>query len=153
MEKAEEDQRTYSKNQLTKLKGFCCVKTSAGLPEIWDYFKSTKEVDAQRTQLVEEMKKWVSKNEVPTNRSIYFDKATMDDIVKMDFCPGTLTAYLTTAEQGISIFICRPRTGAKQLTFARKSRPPNSSQGTTPLPMRSYWAAGTNAHPQRHTTK
>jgi hypothetical protein len=35
----------------------------------------------------------------------------MDDIVKLEFCPGTPTAYLSTAEQGISILICRPRTG------------------------------------------
>ena len=47
MQKATEDQRTFSKYQLVKLKGFCCVRTKAGLPEIWDYFKSTKEVHAQ----------------------------------------------------------------------------------------------------------
>ena len=35
----------------------------------------------------------------------------MDDITKMEFGPGTPTAYLTTVEQGISILICRPRTG------------------------------------------
>jgi hypothetical protein len=29
----------------------------------------------------------------------------------MEFCPGTPTAYLATAEQGISILICRLRTG------------------------------------------
>ena len=55
--KAAEKQRAYSEYQLAKLKGFCCVWTNADLPEIWDYFKSTKEVDAQRTQLLEEMKK------------------------------------------------------------------------------------------------
>jgi hypothetical protein len=35
----------------------------------------------------------------------------MDDIVKMEFCPGTPTAYLNTAEQGMSLLICCPRAG------------------------------------------
>jgi hypothetical protein len=35
----------------------------------------------------------------------------MDDIVKLEFCPGSPTAYLVTAEQGISILTCRPWTG------------------------------------------
>lgn len=117
-----DDQRTYSEYQLAKLKGFCCVRTNVDLPKIWDYFKSTKEVDAQRTQLVEDMKKWEKKNQVPMNRGIYFDKATMDDISKMDFCPGTPTAYLNTAEQGISILICRPRTGNETADIRSKEQ-------------------------------
>jgi hypothetical protein len=35
----------------------------------------------------------------------------MDDIVKLEFCPGSPTTYLATAEQGISILTCRPWTG------------------------------------------
>jgi hypothetical protein len=35
----------------------------------------------------------------------------MDDIVKLEFCPGTPTAYLNAAEQGKSLLICRPRSG------------------------------------------
>jgi hypothetical protein len=111
MGQSTEDPRTFSEYQLAKLKGFCCIRTNAGLPEIWDYFKSTKEVDTKRTQLVEDMKKWATANEVQMNPGIYFNKTCMDDIVKMDFCPGTPTAYLSTAEQGISILMCRPRLG------------------------------------------
>lgn len=109
--KSAEDTKAYSEFQLAKLKGFCCVRTHDGLPTIWEYFRTTKEVDAQRTQLVEEMTDWAKKEEVVVNRGIYFDKSTMDDIVKMEFCPGTPTAYLNTAEQGMSLLICRPRTG------------------------------------------
>ena len=35
----------------------------------------------------------------------------MDDITKLEFGPGTPTAFLSTAEQGISILTCRPRVG------------------------------------------
>jgi hypothetical protein len=109
--KASDAPTAYSEFQLAKLKGFCCVRNDSGLPPIWEYFRSTKEVDAQRTQLVEEMSKWAKDNDVQINRGVYFDKTTMDDIVKLEFCPGTPTAYLSTAEQGMSLLICRPRTG------------------------------------------
>jgi hypothetical protein len=108
MGKSTDDQKVYSEYQLAKLKGFCCMRHNSGLPTIWDYFKSTKEVDAQRTQLIEEMKRWATANKVQLNGGVYFDKATMDDIVKLDFCPGTPTAYLNTVEQGMSMLICRP---------------------------------------------
>jgi hypothetical protein len=109
--KATDDAKAYSEFQLAKLKGFCCVRNNSGLPTIWEYFRSTKEVNAQCTQLVEEMQMWTKQNDVQINLGINFDKTTMDDIVKMEFCPGTPTAYLNTAEQGMSLLICRPRTG------------------------------------------
>ena len=106
-----DEPKAYSEYQLAKLKGFCCVRNESGLPPIWEYFRSTKEVDAQRTQLVEAMQSWAKDQDVQLNRGVYFDKTTMDDIVKLEFCPGTPTAYLNTAEQGMSLLICRPRTG------------------------------------------
>jgi hypothetical protein len=78
---------------------------------IWEYFKTTKDVDAQRTQLLETMRGWARDHDVQINRSLYFDKSTLDDIARLDFCPGTPTAFLSTAEQGISLLICRPCTG------------------------------------------
>lgn len=106
-----EEQKPYSEYQLAKLKGFSCIRNEAHLQPIWEYFRSTKDVDAQRTKLLQEMRAWARSHDVQINRSLYFDKSTMDDIVKLEFCPGTPTAYLSTAEQGISILICRPRTG------------------------------------------
>jgi hypothetical protein len=60
---------------------------------------------------MEEMRLWARSHDVQLNRSVYFAKATMDDIAKMEFGLGTPTAYLNTAEQGISILTCRPRLG------------------------------------------
>ena len=101
--------KQYSDFQIAKtnLKGFSCVWNEASLQPIWQYFRSTKEVDAQRTQLLEEMRQWARQNDVQINRSIYFDRATMDDITKMEFGHGMPTTYLMTAEQGISILTCR----------------------------------------------
>ena len=87
------------------------MRTVTNLPEIWEYFKSTKDVDAQRTQLQVGMKEWARQHDVQINRGVYFNITTMDEIMRMEFCPGTPTAYLATAEQGISILVCRPRAG------------------------------------------
>lgn len=106
-----DEPKAYSEYQLAKLKGFCCVRNESGLPPIWEYFRSTKEVDAQRAKLVESMQSWAKNHDAQINRGVYFDKSTMDEIVKLEFCPGTPTAYLNTAEQGMSLLICRPRTG------------------------------------------
>jgi hypothetical protein len=64
------------------------------LQPIWDFFKTTKEVDAHRSKLMDEMATWVKKNEVTINRGLYFDKAAMGDIVKLDFTPGTAIQHL-----------------------------------------------------------
>jgi hypothetical protein len=117
-----ESQKGYSEFQLAKLKGFSCVRAESSLQPIWQYFKSTKELDAQRTQLLEEMKQWARQNDVHIHRNIYFDKATMDDITKMEFGPGTPTAYLATAEQGISILACRPRLGNETADIRTKEQ-------------------------------
>ena len=48
-----DDSKPYSTFQLAKLKGFCCVLDNGDIPPIWDYFRSTKDVDAHRTKLLE----------------------------------------------------------------------------------------------------
>jgi hypothetical protein len=71
-----ETQKSYSEFQLAKLKGFSCVRTESSLQPIWQYFKSTKEVDTQRTQLLEEMRQWARMNDIQIHQSVYFDKPT-----------------------------------------------------------------------------
>ena len=56
------------------------------------------------------------------NRGIYFDKSTMEDIVRMEFCLGMPTAYLFTAEQGISILICCPWVGIETVDIRSKEQ-------------------------------
>lgn len=101
-----DDPKLYNEFQLAKLRGFSCIRTIAAIQPIWEYFHSTKEVVAQCMLLVEEMRARARKNDVQINRSIYFDKAFMDNIVKMEFGPDMPTAHLSTAEQGISILMC-----------------------------------------------
>lgn len=44
----------------------------------------------------------VGKEDVQLNRGLYFDRPTINDIVKMEFCPGTPTAYLNLANKEYS---------------------------------------------------
>jgi hypothetical protein len=97
-----------SKFQIAKLKGFSCVHNESSLQPIWNYFHSIKEVDSQCMHLLEEMRQCAGQNDIQINRSIYFNKATMDDITILEFGPGTPMAYLSTVKQGILILVCRP---------------------------------------------
>jgi hypothetical protein len=105
------DAKTYTTFQLAKLKGFCGVLDNCDIPPIWDYFRTTKEVDAHRTKLLECMCQWAREHEISITRGLYFDKSTMDEITKLDFNPGSATAHFTTAEKGMFILIIRPQTG------------------------------------------
>jgi len=103
-----DDSKPYSTFQLAKLIGFCCVLDNCDIPPIWDYFRSTKDVDAHRTKLLACMGQWARENEITITRGIYFKKSTMDEITKLEFNPGLAAAYFATAKKGISILIVRP---------------------------------------------
>jgi hypothetical protein len=96
--------------------------TQSNLPPIWKYFKFTKDIDAQRTQLLKLIKEWARQHDVQINLGIYLDKSTMEDIVWMEFCPGTPTAYLATAKQGISVLICLLRRGNETAVIQSKEQ-------------------------------
>lgn len=44
-------------------------------------------------------------------RWIYFEKPTMEEIIKLEFNPGAAMAYFNNAKRGISILIICPRHG------------------------------------------
>jgi hypothetical protein len=117
-----DEAKPYSAFQLAKLKGFCCVHENCEIPPIWDYFRGTKDVDAHRTKLLECMTSWAKENEITITRGIYFEKSTMDEIVKLEFNPGAATAYFPTAEKGISILVVRPRKGQEAAELRAKEQ-------------------------------
>jgi hypothetical protein len=114
--------KAYSTFQLAKLKGFCGVVDNCDIPPIWDYFRTTKDIDAHRTKLLECMGQWAREHEISITRGLYFEKSTMDEIIKMEFNPGSATAYFATAEKGISILIVRPRKGQETVELRSKEQ-------------------------------
>jgi hypothetical protein len=117
-----DDSKTYSTFQLAKLKGFCGVLDNCDIPPIWDYLRTTKDVDAHRTKLLECMGQWAREHEISITRGLYFEKSTMDEITKLEFNPGSATAYFATAEKGISILIVRPRKGHETANLRSKEQ-------------------------------
>ena len=57
---------------------------------------------------------------VPIDRGLYITNATLKDILALRFNPGNTTAELATAEQGLSILICRPRTSESKAAQQQK---------------------------------
>jgi hypothetical protein len=143
--------KPYSAFQLAKLKGFCSVLEDCDIPPIWDYFHSTKDVDAHRTKLLEEMGKWAWEHDVTLTRGIYFNKSTMDEIVKLEFNPGAATAYFATAEKGVLILVVRPCRGNKTANIRLKENAMQlTEQNYTPTDALGQ-AQKSHAHHSAHT--
>ena len=85
-----------------KLKVYCRVRENCDIPPIWDYFKRTKDVDANITKLLEEMATWAHANDITLTRGIYFEKATIYEIIKLEFNAGAAIAYLPPREEFLS---------------------------------------------------
>jgi hypothetical protein len=112
-EKAEEKIKAYTQYEVAKLMGYARESDAAQLPYIWKLFKTTKETDDHRTNLHREMMKWSQGQGIAIDRSIFFSKETMEDIVKMRFNPVGLSATLTTCEKGVTNLLCLPRTAGE----------------------------------------
>jgi hypothetical protein len=109
----DEKVKAYSPYDQAKLMGYCNEWDPAQLPNIWKLFKTTKETDDHRDNLERAMKEWSQQQGIEIDKSIFFTKETMDDIVKMHFNSVGLSATLTTCEKGISNLLCLPRTAGE----------------------------------------
>ena len=99
------------------------MQTNANLPPIWDYFRSTKDMYAHRTQLLEVMITWAKQQDVQIDRGLYFDNATMDDIVKVEFCTGTQLHSGTQQNRAFHCLFAAHDREMKHRIFAQKSKP------------------------------
>lgn len=86
------------------------------LPPIWDYFHSTKDVDAHRTHLMQEMRRWACQHYGQIIRRLFFDKLTMDEIIKLELCPGTPMTAFQFSSAGPTLVM-------KQQTFTCENKP------------------------------
>lgn len=49
---------------------------------------------AQRSKLLTKIKEWLSNQDIEICCDLYFDKQTMDDTIKLEFCAGFAVGYL-----------------------------------------------------------
>ena len=118
----EEGGRNYDKYQLAVVQGFSHTPDLHGVQQIWALFQTTKHADTHKNNIKKKMIQWADAQRPPVaiDRNIYITNATLKDILALRFNPGNSTAELETADQGISILICRPRTSENKAAHRKK---------------------------------
>jgi hypothetical protein len=109
--------KLYSKNNVAALKGYCGVVNPAGIPTIWDSFQQTQEIVSHRHNLRVTMFKWAKDTSKDINKAPFFTEQTVKDIMGLQFNPGEAVPTYSSAQRGISILTCRPKSAHKVETI------------------------------------
>ena len=129
----EEGGKFYDSYQLAILQGFAHTPTVAGVPPIWALFQHTKHVDTHMDNIKKAMMEWSRAKHVGIDRSILFLNTTMCEILSLHFNPSNTLAVYSAAERGMSILICRTRTGEDKETMRLREMAEEMSRGTRTL--------------------
>ncbi len=118
----EDGGRNYDKYQLAVVRGFSHTHEFSGIQQFWALFQTTKHTETHRNNIKRKMARWANAQRPPISidRNLYITNATLKDILALRFNPGNSTADLETAEEGISILICRPRSMESKSAQRRK---------------------------------
>jgi hypothetical protein len=101
--------KLYSENNVAALKGYCGVVNATDIPTIWDSFQQTKEIASHRHSIRTQMSKWSKETGKDIDKAPFFTEQTIKDIVSLNFNPGEAVPTFTSAQRGISILTCRPK--------------------------------------------
>ncbi len=105
--------KKYSRSHIAQLKGFCCSEDITCIPPIWYIFSTTKDVDTYRSEIERQMEKWGRGKGVEIDLRVYFEDESLKAIAQLQFNPsggGAGVALAQSADKGLSILLCRPRT-------------------------------------------
>jgi hypothetical protein len=109
--------KLYSANNVTALKGYCGVIDPRGIPPIWDSFQQTREIASHRHNLRVAMAQWSKDTGKDINKAPFFTEQTVKDIVGLNLNPGEAVPTFTSAQRGISILTCRPKSAIEVETI------------------------------------
>jgi hypothetical protein len=101
--------RMYSENNVAALKGYCGVVDPSKIPTIWDSFQQTKEIASHRHNLRVSMTKWARQTGKEIDKAPFFTEQTIRDMVTLNFNPGEAVPTYASAQRGLSILTCRPK--------------------------------------------
>ena len=73
---------------MAALKGYCRVDDPRKIPSIWDAFQQTKELAQHHHNLRVGMMTWSKQSGMDIDKAPFFTKATIKDIVNLNFNPG-----------------------------------------------------------------
>jgi hypothetical protein len=99
----------YTDYQVAVIKGYCGLRDTGAIPIIWALFQTTKHTEDHRLNLEKKMREWSTLNGIEIDHGVFFSKETIEDIVKLRPNPGDGHPTLKTAERGVSILACLPR--------------------------------------------
>ena len=105
--------KLYSENNVAALKGYCGVVNPNEIPTIWDSFQQTKEMASHRHNIRTQMSKWSKETGKDIDKAPFFTEQTIKDTVSLNFNPGEAVPTFTSAQRGISILTCRPKSAHK----------------------------------------
>jgi hypothetical protein len=119
-QKSEKGQR-YDEYRVLALQGWYGTE---GIPQIWSQFEATKKVDTHCLNIELDMQVWAGRQGIILDRGVVLAKGNIDDITGLHPNPGNCTAIHKSAECGVSVLACRPRTigGIKSLHMVEKAR-------------------------------
>lgn len=100
----------YTDYQVAVIKGYCGLRETAAIPVIWALFQTSKHTEDHRLNLEKKMREWSMLHGIEIDHGVFFSKETIEDIVKLRPNPGDGHPTLKTAEKGVSILACLPRT-------------------------------------------
>lgn len=99
----------YSEYTVAALKGCCRIRYATHLPPIWALFQNTKDMEDHSLNLQQWMTGWAQQEGIKIDSGVFFTKDTIKDIVELRPNPAEGYASLQTAEIGVSILVCLPR--------------------------------------------
>lgn len=105
--------RRYSEDNVAALRGFCGVIDVARIPNSWDKFQHSKELLSHRHHIRTSMEKWARQFGYEIDKAPFFTEQTIKDIVGLQFNPGEGVAHFSSAQRGISILTCRPKSAVE----------------------------------------
>ncbi len=85
------------------------MATPAGIPTIRDSFQQTKEIALHCHNLRVGMFQWSKTTGKDIDKALFFTKQMVKDIVGLNFNPGETVPTFASAQRGISILTCRPK--------------------------------------------
>ena len=97
---------------------------------IWRQFQATKSLQTQRDHIRDKMKMWVDKFNFEIDPSLYFDKATIEDIINLRLTGGGPVAAFKSAERGNSFLTCVSRGTGETEESRRRDAAEERSMGT-----------------------
>ena len=108
--------KKYTRSHIAQLKGFCRSEDVRRIPAIWYTFSTTKDIDLYRVAIERKMEKFSKDKGVEIDLGMYLEDESLKAISQLQFNPsggGAGVALAQSADKGLSILLCRPRSLAE----------------------------------------